>query len=65
MKASELREQTVEELAAKRGSLQEELMKLRFQKETGQLSNPAEIRAVRKDIARINTVWNQKLRESQ
>ncbi|MDX1765103.1 MAG: 50S ribosomal protein L29 [bacterium] len=65
MKASELREQTVEELAAKRGSLQEELMKLRFQKETGQLSNLAQIRAVRKDIARINTVWNQKLRESR
>lgn len=65
MKASELREETVEELAAKRERLKEELMKLRFQKETGQLSNTAQLRAVRKDIARINTVWNQKLRESR
>lgn len=65
MKASELREETVEELAAKRERLKEELMKLRFQKETGQLSNTAQLRAVRKDIARINTVWNQKLKESR
>jgi large subunit ribosomal protein L29 len=60
-----LREQSPEELAAKKEDLMEELLKLRFQKETGQLSNPAQIRAIRKDIARINTIENEKMREKQ
>jgi large subunit ribosomal protein L29 len=65
MKSSQLREQSPEELAAKKEDLMEELLKLRFQKETGQLSNPAQIRAIRKDIARINTIENEKMREKQ
>ena len=62
MKASEIRELELDELAAKERELREELLRLRFQKETGQLSNTARIRAVRKDIARIRTVMTQKRR---
>jgi len=62
MKASEIRELDLDELAAKERELREELLHLRFQKETGQLTNTARIRAVRKDIARIQTVMNQKRR---
>ena len=59
MKVSEIAELSPEEMVAKEKELMEELLNLRFQKETGQLSNFARIRTVRKDIARIKTVRNQ------
>lgn len=60
MKSTEIRGLTTEEMDAKEQELMEELLNLRFQKETGQLSNTARVRAVRKDIARIKTVRNTK-----
>jgi large subunit ribosomal protein L29 len=38
---------------------------LRFQKATGQISNPAKIRLVRKDIARVETILAERLREAE
>ena len=59
MKASELREMTAEELNAKLQSLKEELFNLRFQLAINQLDNPMRISAVKKDIARVNTIIRQ------
>jgi large subunit ribosomal protein L29 len=56
MKASGLRESTVEELMKKEQDLRKELFNLRFQKATGEIENPMRIRAIKKDIARIHTV---------
>ena len=56
MKATELREMSVEQLNAKLGELKEELFNLRFQLEVKQLDNPHKIKDVKHDIARIQTV---------
>ena len=55
MKASEIRELSVDELNEKLASLKEELFALRFQLAINQLDNTARLNAVKKDIARIKT----------
>lgn len=55
MKASEIREMSVDEMNEKLVSLKEELFNLRFQLAVNQLDNTARIKAVKKDIARIKT----------
>lgn len=66
MKAQELRDRSPEELDKTLGDLEEQLFKLRFQKSTGQIEDPTKIRRVRKDIARVLTVMNErKQQESQ
>ena len=60
MKASELTKMNVEELDAKLKELKDELFKLRFQHAINQLDNPHKIADVKKDIARVMTVINQK-----
>jgi large subunit ribosomal protein L29 len=59
MKASELREMTDAELESKLQSLKEELFNLRLQLTIHQLENPMRIKAVKKDIARVQTVIRQ------
>ncbi len=63
MKASELRQKSVDEL---RQALQGELeaqFKLRMKKSTGQLGQSHVLKASRRDIARIKTVLSQKAGE--
>lgn len=60
MKASELRDLSVKELNEKLADLKKELFNLRFQLAVNQLENPMRIKAVKKDIARINTVITAK-----
>jgi len=60
MKASELRDQTVEDLREKERDLSEQLFALRLQKVTGQLEKPARVRQVRKDLARVLTLLHEK-----
>ena len=60
MKASEIRAMTAEQLEAKLGELKEELFNLRFQHAINQLENPHKIADVKRDIARVMTVLNQK-----
>jgi large subunit ribosomal protein L29 len=60
MKAADLRQQTVEELTQKEQELAEQLFALRLQKVTGQLENPARLRAAKRDLARVLTVLRQK-----
>lgn len=56
MKAKEIRDMSLVELNDKLGELKAELFNLRFQLAVNQLDNPMRIKAVKKDIARINTV---------
>ena len=60
MKATEIRELSTEQLQAKLKELKEELFNLRFQLAINQLENPHRITAVKRDIARIMTVLNEK-----
>jgi large subunit ribosomal protein L29 len=58
--AAELRGQSRSELDARVRELKEELFTLRFQSATGQLESHGRLRAVRKDIARIYTVLQER-----
>ena len=60
MKASEIREMTVEELQTKLTELKEELFNLRFQLAVNPLENSSRIGAVKKDIARVSTILRQR-----
>ena len=56
MKAKELRKLSIGEIESKLMDAREELMKFRFQQVTGQLTDTSQMRFVRRDIARMNTV---------
>ena len=60
MKASELREQTVEERRDREKELAEKLFALRLQRVTGQLESPAKMRQAKRDLARVLTVLREK-----
>ena len=60
MRATELKELTVDELQTKLAELKEELFNLRFQLAVNQLENTSRIGAVKKDIARVSTVIRQR-----
>ena len=60
MKAAELRDLAVDELAVRERDLTDQLFRMRIQKSMGQLEAPDKIRTVRRDLARIKTVLRQK-----
>ena len=60
MKAAELRDKTPEELRETLASLKKESFNLRFQQATGQMEGTARMRQVRRDVARVKTVLNEK-----
>jgi len=60
MKAEDVRQKTDDELSDQLGNLQKEAFNLRFQQASGQLENTARVREVRRDIARIKTVQQQR-----
>ena len=60
MKAAELNDKTPEQLREQLVALKKEAFNLRFQQATGQIESTARMRAVRKDVARVLTVMNQK-----
>lgn len=60
MKISEIRDLSQEELKQKESNLVDELFKLRFRHETGQIESTAVLRTIRRDIARIKTVLREK-----
>ena len=59
---AELREKTADELQTRERELVEQLFKLRFQRATGRIESPAKMRQVRREIARIQTLLNEKSR---
>jgi len=60
MKASELNKLNAEDLKAKGLELEQELFNVKFQLHTGRLENSARISAIRKQIARVNTIITEK-----
>lgn len=60
MNAKDLRTLNQEDLNKKLAAAKEELFNLRFQMSTAQLDNPKRVRAVRRDIARIETVRRER-----
>ena len=62
MKTTELREKSVDELNTRERDLNEQLFKLRFQRATGRIENPNKIREVKREIARIKTLLNERSR---
>jgi len=60
MNAKELGDKTPDQLRDELVNLKKEAFNLRFQAATGQLENTARIREVRRNVARVNTVLNQK-----
>jgi large subunit ribosomal protein L29 len=62
MKTEEIRKMSVEEMQAKVSDMREELMKLRFQQVTGQLTDTSHLRSLRRDIARMETIYNERTR---
>ena len=62
MKTNELRDKSIDELNIRERELREQLFKLRFQRATGRMENPMKIREVRREIARIKTLINERSR---
>ena len=65
MKASELRDLTLDELRQKESDLNAELFNLRFQLATNQMENPMRLPLTKKDLARVKTVIAQKERSAE
>ena len=62
MNATEMRSKTVSELRLELQNLLREKFNLNMQRGTGQLSRPDQMGKVRKDIARVYTVINEKIK---
>jgi large subunit ribosomal protein L29 len=58
--ADDFRTKTADELGDQLSKLKKEQFNLRFQKANGQLENTGRVRAVRKEIARLETVMTEK-----
>jgi large subunit ribosomal protein L29 len=60
MKAADIRTMTIDQIDDEVLKLKKEQFNLRFQRATGQLENTARVRDVKRDIARLKTVAQQK-----
>ena len=57
-----LKDKSVDELRNRERDLKEQLFKLRFQRATGRIENPMKMRQVRREIAQIETLLNERNR---
>jgi len=64
MKIEEIRKKTVDQLNTELENLYKESFNLRFQKSSGQLENTSRIPKVKKLIARMKTIKNEKIKEN-
>jgi large subunit ribosomal protein L29 len=64
MKPKEIRDLSPEEMLQKEKDLTEELFNLKFQSAMGQLENTMRVKQVKKDIARVKTIFKE-LRKGQ
>ncbi|MCX6856818.1 MAG: 50S ribosomal protein L29 [Verrucomicrobia bacterium] len=65
MLTKQLREMTVEELGARRRELRQEMLNLRVQQQIGQLENPSRLHTLRREVARIETIVNERSRTAK
>ena len=59
MKTEEIRKMSADEMQGKLTDTRDELMKLRFQQVTGQLTDTSRLRQLRRDIARMETILKE------
>lgn len=59
-----LRDKSIDELRSRERDLREQLFKLRFQRATGRVENPMKMRQVRREIAQIQTLLNERERSA-
>ena len=60
MKTKEIRELSIKDLSARKRELSEEVFHLRLQQQSGQLEKPSQLRAIRREIARLETFITKK-----
>jgi large subunit ribosomal protein L29 len=60
MRASDIRELSVEEIQARIAELEEERFRLNFRSATEPLDDPLKLRGIRKDIARLKTILRER-----
>ena len=65
MKPSDIRARTEDELNEEIDTLSKEIFNLRFQRASGQLENTARVREVRRGIARIKTILDERRRQAE
>ena len=65
MKIKEIRELSTEQIKTNLLNTRQELMNLRFQMVTGQLTDTSRFKAARRDIARFETIHNERARAEQ
>ena len=65
MKTEQIRLMSLEELKVKLADTRQELMNLRFQIVTGQLTDTSRFKVARRDIARMETVLNERARQEK
>lgn len=65
MTPQEIRELSLDDIQQRINDCEEELFNLRYKKITAHLENPKRINAVKKDVARLKTIFLQKSRSSQ
>ncbi|HHV05575.1 MAG TPA: 50S ribosomal protein L29 [Anaerolineaceae bacterium] len=65
MKIKEIRELSTEQIKTNLLNTRQELMNLRFQMVTGQLTDTSRFKAARRDIARFETILNERARAEQ
>lgn len=59
MEMKEIRALSADEIRARITDMREELMKLRFQQVTGQLTDTSRLRVLRRDVARMETILTE------
>ena len=64
MNIKEIKELTKDELVARKRELRQESFHLRLQQQSGQLEKPSQIRAIRREVARVETVLTQKSKKA-
>jgi len=65
MKINEIRELSLKELIDRKRELKEEAFNLRLQQQSGQLEKPSQLRELRREIARVETIATEKTRANR
>jgi large subunit ribosomal protein L29 len=65
MKTTELREMTIDELQMREGELSEEVARMRLQLALKRLDNPLKMRVIKRDLARVKTILNERGRKGE
>jgi len=60
MKIKEIRDMTLQELQTRRRDIKQEQFHLRMQQQAGQMEKPSQLRSLRRDVARIESILSQR-----